>query len=325
MDQCGAAGRTDCVGPESLRLFREVEAQGIARQRTYRDALRTERALETQAEEELLGARAQLVKLEQLLSIIAEEDASLADLARQGLVPKFQRAEKQRARIETEQNLASQHRTVTSLESRLAESRSRLARVTSEYRQELLTEQVEAQGALNKAREELAKQRHREVLNELRAPQDGIIKDVATYTVGAVVAAGTVLMTLVPSDEDLVAEVFIRNEDVGFVREGQSVKVKLAAYPFQKYGMIDGVVSRIAADAVHPQANREQETGAERVDLSPYKAVVQLRNQTLGEHTVWPLAPGMEVAAEIREGQRTVLEYLLSPVSKAAHEAGRER
>jgi membrane fusion protein, hemolysin D len=93
----------------------------------------------------------------------------------------------------------------------------------------------------------------------------------------------------------------------------------------EKYGMIDGVVSRIAADAVHPQANREQETGAERVDLSPYKAVVQLRNQTLGEHTVWPLAPGMEVAAEIREGQRTVLEYLLSPVSKAAHEAGRER
>ena len=56
-------------------------------------------------------------------------------------------------------------------------------------------------------------------------------------------------MSLVPVDENLVAEVLIRNEDVGFVHEGQRVKVKLAAYPFQKYGMIDGTVRRISADA----------------------------------------------------------------------------
>ena len=207
------------------------------------------------------------------------------------------------------------------------ESRSRIARVTSEYRQQLLTERVEAQAALDKAREELAKQQHRGKLNELRAPQDGVIKDVATYTVGAVVAAGTVLMSLVPVDENLVAEVFIRNEDVGFVHEGQHVKVKLAAYPFQKYGMIDGTVLRISADAAQPDAKGEQQhPDDERTDLSPYKAVVRLDRQTLGNQaTGWSLAPGMQVSAEIREGERTVMEYLLSPVSKTIQEAGRER
>ena len=64
--------------------------------------------------------------------------------------------------------------------------------------------------------------------------QDGIIKDVATYTVGAVVGAGAVLMSLVPANEELVAEVYIKNEDVGFIREGQAAKVKLSTYPFQK-------------------------------------------------------------------------------------------
>lgn len=327
MVACEAGKGADCSeDPRAQRLFHEVAAQGQARQNAYRDALQTERALLAQAEDELLAAQAQLVKLEKLLPIFAEQDASLAELAKQGLVPKFQHAEKQRERIETEQNLASQRRTVTSLESRMAGSRSRIARVTSEYRQQLLTERVDAQATLDKAREELTKQQHRGRLNELRAPQDGIIKDVATYTVGAVVGAGTVLMSLVPVDENLVAEVFIRNEDVGFVHEGQRVKVKLAAYPFQKYGMIDGTVRRISADAAQPEQKDEQKPEDERTDLSPYKAIVQLDRQTLGIHASgWSLAPGMQVSAEIREGERTVMEYLLSPVSKTIQEAGRER
>lgn len=322
-EHCAGQLRADC-NPQVMQLFREVEAQGLAHQRTYADTLRTEQASLAQAQEELLGARAQLLKLEKLLTIFAEQDASLANLAQQGLVSKIQYAEKQRERIETEQDLASQRRSVGSLESRVAESQGRIARVTSEYRQQLLNERVEAQATLGKAREELSKQHHRGALSELRAPQDGVIKDVATYTVGAVVSAGTVLMTLVPVGKNLVAEVFIRNEDVGFVHEGQAVKVKLATYPFQKYGMIEGTVRKISADAA--QIDSKEDQPQSDVGLSPYKAVVQLNRQALDRQgTSWALAPGMQVAAEIREGRRTVLEYLLSPVQKVVQEAARER
>jgi HlyD family secretion protein len=309
-------------------LFGEMQAEAAGRRRAYEDGVGAERAALAQAQEELEGALAQQAKLEQLLPIFQEEQQSLAKLAEQGLVPKFQYAEKQRERIETEQNLVSQRRTVTGLRARITQGQSRIALVTSDYRQKLLAERTEAQAAAQRAEQELAKQEHRGKLAELRAPQDGIIKDVATYTVGAVVNAGTVLMSLVPANDELVAEVYIKNEDVGFVREGQSAKIKLAPYPFQKYGMIEGTIVRISADASSPQAQRsdDEEDPAPPPAVSPFKAIVKLKTQSLrGAGTEWPISPGMQVVADLREGERTVFEYLLSPVHKVVAEAGHER
>ena len=83
-----------------------------------------------------------------------------------------------------------------------------------------------------------------------------MIKDLATQTPGTVVASGTILMTLVPQGETLRAEVWVSNQDIGFVRAGQPVKVKLAAYPFQKYGMLDARVAQVSGDATEaPSAN----------------------------------------------------------------------
>jgi hemolysin D len=312
---------------DSPELFRQVEAQAQARRRAYEDTLQTEQAVLEQAREDLQGAQAQVVKLQKLLPINIEEEESLAKLSQQGLVPKFQFAEKQRQRIETEQNLLSQQRTVASLQSHITESQARIAGVTSEYRQQLHGERVESQTLLQKAQHELSKQQHRGRLSELRAPQDGIIKDVATYTVGAVVNAGTVLMSLVPIDEELVAEVMIRNDDVGFVREGQRVKVKLAAYPFQDYGMIEGTVKKISADAseTNPAQDGQRDDEDRDAPVSPYKALVALDEQSLSAGDVkLSLAPGMQVVADIRKGERTVMQYLLSPVQKTLAEAARE-
>jgi len=121
----------------------------------------------------------------------------------------------------------------------------------------------------------------------------------------------------------------VSNDDVGFVRVGQDVKVKLAAFPFQRYGMLEGTVLRIAADAAESSLDKESpraqpETGQREV--SPYKAIVKLNAQKLrAQGADWPLTPGMHVVAEIRQGTRTVLEYLLSPVEKTVTEAARER
>jgi HlyD family secretion protein len=322
--------RMERVGGVSPSLVAEVEAQAAARYRAYQDALRVEEAARDQARGDLEAAEAQVVKLEQLLPIYREEESSLARLAEQGLVPKFQYSEKQRTRIETEQNLTSQRRTVTSQRARIGQSSNRLAQITSDYRQQLSSERVEAQAALDRAKQELAKQEHRGRLSELRAPQDGVIKDVATYTEGAVVNAGTVLMSLVPIDDELVAEVMIRNDDVGFVRAGQSVKIKLATYQFQKYGMIDGTVERISADSSEmtgQNKTRDEESDEnQQAMLSPYKAIVRLHSQELNSRgNVLPITAGMRVVAELKEGERTVMEYLLSPVRKLANEAARER
>jgi hemolysin D len=137
-------------------------------------------------------------------------------------------------------------------------------------------------------------------------------------------------MTLVPQGDPLQAEVWVGNQDVGFVRPGQDVKIKLAAFQFQKYGMVEGTVTQVSADATEaPSANTRSDalTGRDR-PMGPlaYHAVVALKGQELlVDGMRYALAPGMQVAGEINLGTRSVLEYLLSPVQKAWHEAGRER
>ena len=88
---------------------------------------------------------------------------------------------------------------------------------------------------------------------ELKAPQAGTVKDLATTTEGAVVQPGSVLLTLVPANESLFADVSIKNEDIGLIQVGQSAQVKLAAFPFQKYGLMPGKVVHVSADATDSQ------------------------------------------------------------------------
>jgi hemolysin D len=132
--------------------------------------------------------------------------------------------------------------------------------------------------------------------------------------------------------------VIIRNEDVGFVHPQQPVKIKLSAYPFQKYGMIDGTVLQIWPDATEADTsqqksndpkNQQQEDEPDQHDRG-YKALVSLSRQDLGfrsngEDSRLGLVAGMQVIVEIKEGRRSVLEYLLSPVKKTLNESGHER
>ena len=187
-------------------------------------------------------------------------------------------------------------------------------------------ERVETQAQLHKLQQEWIKLQHKAELLELKAPQGGLVKDLATHTPGTVVTPGAILLTLVPENEPLLAQVEIRNDDVGFVHPGQKVKVKLVAYPFHKYGMLDGVVTHLGADAQEPQSISRN--GGKESEAAPqsYKALVTLNTQSLragGEQL--RLTPGMQVIAEIRQGSRTVLEYLLSPLRQALHDSGRER
>jgi HlyD family secretion protein len=139
------------------------------------------------------------------------------------------------------------------------------------------------------------------------------------------VQPGTVLTTLVPQEVPLTVEVWISNDDIGFVRAGQAVKLKLAAYPFQKYGMAGGEVQWVSADA---QGDEAQRPAAANGTVPPprYKAMVKLaQGELVRDGKRYALSAGMQVQAEVLLGQRTVMQYLLSPVQRAWHEAARER
>ena len=312
-------------------LYRQVEAQYQERHQTYLDSLGQAEDQLRKAQRDYESGVAVLNKLQQTNPILKSQSDAYSGLGGEGYVPKVTVSDKQRAYIENQQDLLAQQSTVEGQSAAVSGAEQQVRQARSKYRSDLENERVDANGEYQKLQQDWAKQTHRSNLLELKAPQAGIVKDLATHTVGTVVSTGTVLLSIVPEHEPLVAEILIRNDDVGFVRTHQQVKIKLAAFPFQKYGLLDGQILQVWPDAneassSNNQSNHSSEAGAPSETTTGYKALVSLDHQSLsiaGESRT--LVAGMQVIAEIREGRRTVLQYLLSPIQGALHDGGRER
>lgn len=311
-------------------LFQRIRNEYHANLRALEDSIATERASLQKAREDLAASLETQQKLEKTLPNYQAQASAYEELGKSGYAGNLMVLDKQREKIEKEQDLRAQQYSAQSLRASIAQSQKRIAQIESAYKQKLEAEHVATYAEYQKLEQDWAKQSHKNSLLELKAPQAGIVKDLATHTPGTVVTPGAVLMTLVPNNEALQAEVWLKNEDAGFVHAGQEVKVKLSAYPFQKYGMVDGKVLQVSADAndknsTSQNGNADNANSQNASQLS-YRTLVQLQQQTLkSDDEQLRLAPGMQVAAEIKLADQTVMEYLLSPVTKAFHEAGRER
>jgi HlyD family secretion protein len=311
-------------------LYAQVAAQYAANVAAYRSALEQERSVLDRARNDLAAAKEVRSKLLAVLPHYREQEKAFEKLSKDGFAGRLMYTDKQRERIEKEQDLKTQEFTIAAVQATIAQSEKRLAQISADYQRTLQAERAETGPQAERLRQELAKQQHRHDLLELRSPQTGTVKDLATHTPGTVVSPGTILMTIVPQGEKLRAEVWVSNDDVGFVHAAQRTKIKLAAFQFQKYGMIEGTVAQVSADATeapNPNTRSGGLAGRDRpAGPLAFRTLIDLKHQELeSDGHRYTLAPGMQVVAEIHLGDRTVLEYLLSPVQKAFHEAGRER
>lgn len=149
----------------------------------------------------------------------------------------------------------------------------------------------------------------------LTAPIDGVVQQLAVHTVGGVVTPAQQLMVIAPEEGQLEVEAILENKDIGFVNPNQEVEVKIDAFPFTRYGTVEGKVISISRDAVQ----------VEKVGLV-YTARVNLQRSTIQiENKEIRLTPGMSVAVEIKTGKRRLIEYFLSPLIQAGQESIRER
>lgn len=308
-------------GDEPL-LFAQVEAQRSSRAQSYVAELEEERAAGERSAKDLTAAREVLKKLEATLPSYRKTAAAYEQLASKNLVGAIQAEERTREAVEKERDLEAQRAAVEALEATLRQHDKRMAQLKSTYASELNQERLAMVSELTRLEQQQRKLTFQGGLLELKAPQAGIVNELATTTLGAVVQPGTVLLSLVPHGEPLLAEVLIENKDIGFVALDQPVRVKLAAYQFQRYGMLEGTVCAVSADS--SSTNPEAQSGQQ--GPMGFKALIELQHQrlTTGGRDL-PLAAGMQLTAEIVQGKRTVLEYLLSPVQRITSEAGRER
>ena len=315
---------------DPAELYQEVDAQLATHRQAYEQSSREARDALVRARRDYAAARQVLKKLGEIAPILKQQAASYDSMGKAGYAPMVSVREKDLQYLEKAQDLLAERDTVAGLRAAVAQARAKLEAVRSRYRAGLRDEWVKAERDDRALKRRWAKQMHKDSLLALRAPQSGIVENLATHTVGTVVEPGTVLLSLVPDREPLVAVVRFRNRDIGFVHLRQKARVKVVAYPFEKYGTLDGEVMQISPDTEGARAARSgarSSSGGSPQQAPPtYKAVVALGRQSLDAHgRDFRLLPGMLVSAEVDEGRRSVMQYLLSPVEKTLEDSGRER
>ena len=157
---------------------------------------------------------------------------------------------------------------------------------------------------------------------EMHAPCEAIVHEIASFPVGSAVREAEALITLVPIDCEIELEAEIPAKDIGRVKVGDSVRVKLNAFPFQKHGTLDGTLRNISEDTFQKDNVRQEN---EKISAGAYyRARVPLTGKLRNIHSNFRLIPGMEAQAEIKVGTRRVIEYIIHPLIKSLDEAIRE-
>ncbi|GAU75503.1 HlyD family type I secretion periplasmic adaptor subunit [Fusibacter sp. 3D3] len=169
------------------------------------------------------------------------------------------------------------------------------------YREELLNlivqkekDILEAEGRMNKAKN-ISK------MNTIIAPVSGQVNGLGGNAIGSVVSASTPIMTLVPSNTPMVIEASVANMDIGFINEGQPVDIKVDTFPFQKYGVIEGVITFVSPDAYQD----ENQGSFYKIKVEPSKETLNIQGKEM------KISSGMTVTVEVKTGKRRIIEFFL--------------
>lgn len=260
-------------------------------------------------------ALTQAAKLNETIPLIDEQLGAYEALLAKGFAPRLKVIELRRQRLATIKDRDAALATARQAGAQLAGAGSSVLQSRSDARVKVLGDLAKAQAEASLRAEELVKSEQHSRMQRLVSPVDGTVAQLAVHTIGGVVEPAKPIMVIVPKGGSLVAEVKLLNKDAGFVQVGQSVAVKLDAFPFTRFGTVPGRVETISSDAVED----------DRLGLV-YVARIRLDRTRIdrGDRVV-ALAPGMAVTVDIRTGERSILSYLISPIEQASREAGRER
>lgn len=306
--------------PEIARTQHQLIRSAIAEYEAERAALLQGRAEQSA---QLAGTRVEVAKLRQTLPLIEQQLEARRDLSAKGHFSKLKLLEYEQLRVEHLHNIGIQESNAAKSRAAIANIDAQIARLREGFAKTATTELATAEGESSVRREDLVKSERRRQFQQIRAPVNGTVQQLAVNTVGGVVQPAQALMVIVPDGSEIEVEARVLNKDIGFVRQGQEVRVKLEAFPFTDYGLVEGVVETISRDAVQEVGEgKEKDQAAGLV----YMARIRLsRNYVQLGPRRQPIGPGMAVQAEIKTGERRIIQYLLSPIAQALDEAGRER
>jgi hemolysin D len=329
------------VAPPDAPADRIAEAkaamQAQAEQQAEKLADLTQQIDEKRAEAAEVAAETD--KINATLPMLAEKERIHRDLTARGYGTSLSYLDAQQQLAEARHDLMVQSdRAQESVAARAALERQRSAS-GAEYTAGILEDLRKAQEQVDELSQDFVKARDKSADTQLRAPIGGVVQQLTIHSLGGVVMPAERLMVIVPDTRNLVVEAQLANRDVGFVHVGQTAKVKVETFNFTRYGLLDGKVIGVSRDAVDPtppqggatppnaqESQPASAQGAQPGGSAPYVARIALPRTTMTvDGEVRQLRPGMAVTAEIRTGDRTIIDYLLSPLARKTDESLHER
>ena len=327
----------EAASPESARL--REEAVLVADLAQTADALR---ALDKQiAVKQATGQRLRMsIAYENaLIDTLAERVATRQEAIDLRVGTKINLYDAKEELQRSQATLASDQGQLIEADASVGELQSEKIKALSQFVADNQNKTAEASRKADEAREALAKANARLSHVKLYAPIDGVVQQLSVTTLGQVVGAGQQLAVVTPTDGKLQVEALVANIDIGFVKVGQEVAVKLDAFPFTRFGALRGKVVDVASEAVDEQIAKRtlanatapgnpggeaSAPGQPESFVFPVTVAIDETAMRVDGATI-PLTPGMTAAVDIKTESRPIIDYLFSPLAKTMSEAMRER
>ncbi|HEX3500716.1 MAG TPA: HlyD family type I secretion periplasmic adaptor subunit [Stellaceae bacterium] len=321
------------ASPALIALHRQFLLNQTAEQRAKLAALDRQQA---QREAERATVAATIGKLEATIPVLRQRVEVRKYLTDREYGSKIIYLEVLQDLLEHEHELVVQKSHYNETEAAVAAIAETRKQTASEYQRTLFGELASAEQKAAGLAQDLVKAEQRSALQVLTAPVDGVVQQLQVATIGGVVTPAEQLMVVVPAESHLEIEAMVQNKDIGFVAAGQKAEIKIDTFNYTKYGLLHGTVLTVSRDSIardKPVADKEKPPSASNVGNSQpqgqelvYAARISLdKTQMAVEDRLINLGPGMAVTAEIKTGQRRLIDYILSPILRYRQESLRER
>ena len=273
---------------------------------------------------------ASLTKLSASLPMLAEKERLHRDLHDQGYGTTFSLLDAQQALSDARNDwnvLAERRRQAEAARADLVSQR---AATVAGSAADILSDLSKAEEKRNALAQDFVKASDKSKNTLMVSPVDGVVEQLAVHTIGGVVTPAETLAIVVPRGGGLIVDARLANRDVGFVHPGQIASVKVDTFDFTQFGFIPGRVLAVSGDSLSAvESSRQFSDSADSAHADAVGAYVARIALDRGDIRIGgrrqSLIPGMSVTAEIKTGRRTVLNFLLSPLAKAASGALHER
>ena len=239
---------------------------------------------------------------------------AIRPLVERGIEPQLSLVRAESAAAVAESDVAAASAAVARAQAGIAEARSVLAQQQQDWRSQAADQRAAARAELVARQRALPALADRVERTEVRSPLAGRVNRVLVTTVGGSVAPGAPLVEIAPDRETLLVEAMVLPKDIGRVRIGQEAKVDISAYDPAVYGSLAGRVSAISPDAV----------ADERTGQTFYIVQVQTDSDRTGSGRRLAIGTGMTADVSLLGDKRSVLSYLLTPITRLSERAFRE-